>query len=50
MWLARPGATFYDVIPHKTMVLIFSAAAGFAALILLIGLRRFWRESGEGMH
>src|ERR1019366_8958962 len=50
MWaLAMPGETFYAVIPHQTMALLFTAAAAFAALILLIGLLRFWREPGEGI-
>ena len=47
--LAMPGQTFYTVIPHRTMALIFTAAAAFAALILLIGLLRFWRETGESL-
>jgi citrate/tricarballylate utilization protein len=47
--LSTPGETFYSVIPHRTMALVFTAAAAFAALVLLSGLRRFWRETGEGM-
>ena len=39
-----PGANFYAVIPHNTMVLLFGSVFGFALLALGMGCARFWRE------
>jgi len=45
--LAHRGETFYAVMPHATMVWLFSAVSAFVVLALARGLRRFWRECGE---
>lgn len=46
--LAPPGATFYDVIPHRLLASLFGIA-GLAALgALATGFAACWRESGMG--
>jgi citrate/tricarballylate utilization protein len=42
------GGNFYGVIPHRTMALAMGAVFGLAAITLLAGFVRFWRETGEG--
>ena len=41
------NANFYGVIPHETMVAVFSALFAFIAIVYAVGVRRFWKESGE---
>ena len=52
MWIVAEGSggsggNFYGVIPHRTMALTFGAVCGLAAIALLAGFVRFWRETGE---
>lgn len=42
-----PGGNFYQITSHEVLVLAFGAAGLFAALALLIGVVRFWRNIGE---
>jgi citrate/tricarballylate utilization protein len=42
-------ANFYGVIPHEVMIATFGAVAAFIFTAHVIGLLRFWRESGEGL-
>jgi citrate/tricarballylate utilization protein len=50
LWGARsgaaPGADFYRVIQHSTMIAIFGLAGVFAIAMLAAGAARFWRKSG----
>jgi citrate/tricarballylate utilization protein len=41
-----PGA-FYQLMPHKAMVVLFGAAFLYAILALAMGVRAFWRDIGE---
>ena len=41
-----PGA-FYRLMPHNTMVAIFGAAFAYAIFAMAMGMRAFWRETGE---
>jgi citrate/tricarballylate utilization protein len=41
-----PGS-FYRIMPHNTMALIFGAAFLYAVLALVMGFRMFWRDIGE---
>jgi citrate/tricarballylate utilization protein len=41
-----PGAGFYSIIPHSTMIAIFGSAAAFVVAMLIAGVLRFWRNSG----
>jgi citrate/tricarballylate utilization protein len=41
-----PGS-FYRLMPHNTMVLIFGAAFLYAVVALVMGFRMFWRDIGE---
>jgi citrate/tricarballylate utilization protein len=41
-----PGA-FYQLMPHKAMVVLFGAAFLYAMLALAMGVRAFWRDIGE---
>jgi citrate/tricarballylate utilization protein len=41
-----PGA-FYALMPHNAMALLFGAAFLYAILALGMGVRRFWRDTGE---
>jgi len=40
------GANFYGVIPHGVMVATFGVVAAFIFTVHMLGLLRFWRESG----
>jgi len=40
--------SFYRVIPHEVMVGSFGAVGLYLLLALAMGLRKFWKESGEG--
>ncbi len=42
-----PGA-FYSVVPLSAMVVGGCVSLGFAALALIVGGRRFWRDTGDG--
>ena len=54
---AQPGAmlkaypdsegSFYAVMPHRAMAGLFGAAGLFVLSAIGIGVRRFWRETGE---
>ena len=41
-----PG-TFYRIMPHNTMALLFGAVFVYALLALWMGVRNFWRAAGE---
>jgi citrate/tricarballylate utilization protein len=41
-----PGA-FYQLMPHKAMVALFSAAFLYAIVALIMSMRAFWRDIGE---
>lgn len=41
-----PGS-FYKLMPHNTMVLLFGAAFLYAILASIMGARAFWRDIGE---
>jgi citrate/tricarballylate utilization protein len=38
---------FYKIIPHRVMSVTFAVVGGFAALALLMGFLRFWRNVDE---
>ena len=40
---------FYALLPHNTMVVTFGSVSLFVLLALIMGMVRFWRESGEGV-
>ena len=46
---ALPAANFYEIVPHRSMVTLFSVLAAFIFIAHLIGFLRFWRETGEGL-
>lgn len=39
------GANFYAVVPHDVMVGLFTAVSLFVVIALVVGARRFWRET-----
>jgi citrate/tricarballylate utilization protein len=41
-----PGS-FYELMPHNTMVAIFGAAFLYAVLAMIFGMRAFYRDIGE---
>jgi citrate/tricarballylate utilization protein len=41
------GGDFYAIIPHAVMTIAFAVVGSFAALALLVGFLRFWRDVGE---
>ena len=43
---AGPGA-FYKLMPHNTMVALFGAAFAYAIFAMAMGMRAFWRDTGE---
>lgn len=43
---AGPGA-FYRLMPHGAMAVLFGAAALYALAALAMGVRAFWRETGD---
>ena len=47
LWEPVRGGDVYEIIPHEVMTLTFAAVGLFAALALLIGFLRFWRNVGE---
>jgi citrate/tricarballylate utilization protein len=40
------AAQFYQVVPHRTMVVVFGGVSIFILIALATGCVRFWRESG----
>jgi citrate/tricarballylate utilization protein len=44
---AQSDGDFYRVMPHDVMVALFGAVGLFVVAALLIGVARFWRETGE---
>lgn len=44
---AVPNGDFYQIISHESLVVVFSIAGLFSVLALGIGLKRFWKDSGE---
>jgi citrate/tricarballylate utilization protein len=42
-----PGA-FYRLMPHNVMALLFGLVFLYALVALFMGLRAFWRDTGEG--
>jgi citrate/tricarballylate utilization protein len=42
------AAQFYQVVSHRTMVVVFGGVSTFILVVLIIGCMRFWRKSGEG--
>jgi citrate/tricarballylate utilization protein len=50
LWGVNRGAgSFYAVIPHNVMVILFGAAFGFALVALVVATVRFWRRMGAGV-
>ncbi len=47
LWRPVRGGDFYQITPHEVMVVTFAVLGLFAALTLLIGFSRFWRNVGE---
>lgn len=45
---AQHGGDFYALIPNNVMAGTFGLVAMFVLLALVMGMSRFWRESGEG--
>lgn len=45
---APRSGDFYLVISHRAMVIMFGAAALAVSVLLSMGFRRFWRETGAG--
>ena len=43
------GGDFYELLPHNTLVVTFGSVSLFVLLALIMGMVRFWRESGEGV-
>jgi citrate/tricarballylate utilization protein len=41
-----PGA-FYALMPHNAMAVLFSATLLYAVIVLVMGVRAFWRDIGE---
>lgn len=41
-----PGS-FYKLMPHNSMVVLFGAAFGYAIFASIMGARMFWRDIGE---
>jgi citrate/tricarballylate utilization protein len=48
-WAAQSDADFYRVMPHDVMVALFGAVGLFVVAALLVGVIRFWRETGEAL-
>jgi citrate/tricarballylate utilization protein len=54
IWIAaKNGSTagvaqFYQVVSHRTMVVVFGGVSIFILIALATGCMRFWRESGGG--
>ena len=54
IWIAATNgstagvARFYQVLSHRTMVVVFGGVSIFIATAIATGCIRFWRESGEG--
>ena len=42
------AGSFYALMPHTAMVMIFGAVFAFAIVALTLGLRAFWRATGGG--
>ena len=42
------GAQFYQIISHRTMVIVFGGVSLCVVIALAWGAARFWRESGNG--
>jgi citrate/tricarballylate utilization protein len=45
----RGAGAFYVVIPHHAMIALFGLVSLYVILALVMGFRRFWRDTGEGM-
>ncbi len=41
------GGNFYAIIPHSVMTITFAVVGSFAALALIVGFCRFWKNVGE---
>jgi citrate/tricarballylate utilization protein len=49
LFSAQTGAgSFYRIMPHNAMALLFGAVFLYAMLALWMGLRNFWKETGGG--
>ncbi len=47
LWNAEQSAgDFYSVISHAAMITVFGIAGALVLLVFLMGLKRFWKESG----
>jgi citrate/tricarballylate utilization protein len=44
---AAAGATFYDLMPHGSLLGLFAPVLGFAVLALALGLRRYWHDIAQ---
>ena len=49
LFVAHPDAagSFYAVMPHRTMVVLFGGVSGFVVVALAMSFIRFWPDSGE---
>src|SRR5450631_4112541 len=48
LWRASLGGNFYAVYAHHRLAVMFGAVFAFAAVALVIGVRRFWRDVSPG--
>ena len=49
LFMAHPDSSgsFYAVLPHEAMTLLFTAVSAFVIVSLAVSFARFWRDSGE---
>jgi citrate/tricarballylate utilization protein len=48
LWTAQTGpGSFYRLMPHNAMALLFGLAFLYAVVALAMGVRRFWRDIGS---
>lgn len=43
----RAGGRFYDVVPHQVMAGLFGVVSILVLLALIMGVARFWQDSGQ---
>jgi hypothetical protein len=47
LFMTVHDGNFYKIVPHAVMSIAFGVVGSFAAIALLIGFLRFWRDVGE---
>jgi len=47
LFMTVRDGNFYKIVPHEVMSITFAVVGSFAALAMLIGFLRFWRNVGE---